>query len=168
MPKKITDIEAYFWQRVEKSDHCWLWKGNSGSSRPGTHYGVIQYRDGKKMKTVYAHRLAYLLSNGSIGEGEVICHKCDNPLCVNPDHLFAGTHADNRRDCVAKGRGCFGERHPNARFRDADIEQMHMMYQGGRPKAEIEARFLLRRDHLNAILRGAIWNHIYRRKEMQR
>lgn len=97
-----------FWTKVEKRDvsACWPWKG----SVMGEGYG--RYRQ------AYTHRLAWMLANGPIPAGLFVLHKCDNPPCCNPDHLFLGTQADNVRDRDAKGRHWVpsGERHPCAKL----------------------------------------------------
>lgn len=84
-----------FWKRVDKTDYCWNWVG---SKRRG--YGRFMFRD----KIIGTHRISYIIHKGEIPKGMLICHKCDNPSCVNPDHLFLGTHKDNAHDCVIKGR----------------------------------------------------------------
>lgn len=80
----------------EPNTGCWLWVGTIG--RNG--YGRIR-RDGVRL---WAHRFSYERFKGPIPSGTEICHTCDTPLCVNPDHLFAGTHTENMRDSVRKGR----------------------------------------------------------------
>lgn len=85
-----------FWSRVRRTDGCWIWEG---SIHP-LGYGRF-YLDGKMQK---AHRAAYQLAKGPIPEGAHILHSCDNPPCVNPAHLRAGSHSDNMRDMVNKGR----------------------------------------------------------------
>jgi hypothetical protein len=86
---------------LDKSGECWLWLGQR-HKRDG--YGLIK---GTTNQPLRAHRVFYTIFNGEIPEGMVVCHSCDTPACVNPDHLWVGTHADNQRDKTQKGR------HPN-------------------------------------------------------
>jgi hypothetical protein len=93
-----------FWEKVEKSDDCWLWASCIGSRGYG-HFWV----GGKKRQNL-AHRVAWELANGkSVPDGMVVMHSCDNPACVNPAHLFVGSHQDNKIDSVRKGRHAHGE-----------------------------------------------------------
>jgi len=88
-----------FLERVEKTDSCWKWTG--GRSRLG--YGMIA--EGKPSKrTLWAHRASYMLFRGPIPPSICVCHSCDNPSCVNPDHLWLGTKSENFRDMTEKGR----------------------------------------------------------------
>jgi hypothetical protein len=85
-----------FWSKVSKSETCWTW---TAKKRPGG-YGLFSL--GGKM--LQAHRVSWTFENGEIPDGMDVCHKCDNPSCVRPDHLFLGTHTDNMHDMIAKGR----------------------------------------------------------------
>lgn len=92
------DLRIEFFNRIKKTlnDGCWIWTGSVCS----TGYGRINSGG----KQVLAHRLSFKIHKGKIPKGKLICHKCDNPICVNPKHLFAGTQKDNIVDCVKKKR----------------------------------------------------------------
>lgn len=98
-------IAVAFWSKVEKRkpDECWPWLGYKN----WYGYGLLcLYAKGlRKPHAAKASRISYWLNVGPIQPGMCICHHCDNPTCVNPDHLFIGTHLDNARDRIAKGRG---------------------------------------------------------------
>jgi len=109
--KRNVPIADRFWSKVEKTDGCWLWRG----AIDGKGYG--NFKLGKRVE--YAHRVAYSIANGwtmswdGYSSKTNVCHTCDNPGCVRPDHLFLGTHSDNMRDAEAKGRRTHhsGEQH---------------------------------------------------------
>ena len=89
-------VEQRFWAKVDKSKECWEWLASFRT----TGYGQF----GMNGVPTTASRVAWILTNGEIPKGMVICHRCDNRKCVRPDHLFLGTMKDNSRDMVAKGR----------------------------------------------------------------
>lgn len=101
-----TTRDERFWILVDKSagpDKCWHWTGYCGTNG----YGQVKIRN----RRTSPHRYAYELTFGPIPKGMVICHKCDNPPCCNPAHLFLGTYSDNTQDSIRKGRGYGGDRH---------------------------------------------------------
>ena len=105
-------VQERFEEKFLKTDGCWDWLANKDSCG----YGKFKVSG----KLCSAHRVAYTLYVGEIPEGLYVCHKCDNPGCVNPSHLFLGTQTDNMRDCFAKNRmvrqPVYGERHGSAKL----------------------------------------------------
>lgn len=91
----LIDIN-YFHQFVKKTQTCWIWQGTQFDSGYGRFY--------MHNKSYRAHRFSYLIYKGKINKGKVICHSCDNPLCVNPDHLWQGTSKQNCYDMIKKNR----------------------------------------------------------------
>lgn len=99
---------AQFAERyVVQPDGCWLWQGRANSSG----YGAFSLIPGR---STGAHRASYMIHKGPVPKGMEVCHTCDVPLCVNPEHLFLGTKRDNMQDCLRKGRFSVGDRHREA------------------------------------------------------
>lgn len=123
-----------FWQRVDTSGGpgaCWEWT----AGRLPLGYGVIHVTlaPGER-RTLKAHRVAWELHNGPIPEGLVVCHRCDNPPCCNPAHLFVGTLSDNAKDAAAKGR--FNPRH-NVKLTDALVTEARQRVKAGELRARV-------------------------------
>ena len=177
-------LEARFWDNILKTDGCWLWQGTKCATE-GFTYGQA-WHEGKRWK---AHRLSWLLHKGAIPARMCICHTCDNPLCVNPDHLFLGTQGDNNTDRHNKGRdgAAYGEHngshtHPESRPR-GERHYSHTHPESRRGEANGRARLRTRdvvdirrmqgiaqrriakiygisKSQVGNILRGESWNHV--------
>jgi hypothetical protein len=113
-----------------------------------------------KDKGVLAHRFSYELHKGKIPEGLCVCHHCDNRACVNPDHFFWGTNADNTRDRDAKGRKAFGEKHGAAKLTEKDVIQIKNMLNSGMTEASIARFFNSPHSRIAAIKLGRSWKWV--------
>lgn len=115
-------LKERFDKKWKYTPGCWIWtKGTDGWG-----YGIIQITTPTFKRASKAHRVSYELYVGPIPEGKLIRHKCDNVLCVNPDHLIPGTNAENMADMVARGRSLSrkGHTNPNAKLTDQEVAQV--------------------------------------------
>lgn len=149
-----------FWERVAKSDGCWEW---TGCVHPKTGYGMGD-ADGV---TKSAHRMAYVLEYGAIPSGLQVLHHCDNRKCVRPSHLYAGTHADNMRDMVARGRSPRplaspawypprGEQNGNSRLTAGSIREIRQLL-GTLTNTELGRNYGVSRNAILKIRTGQTW-----------
>lgn len=98
-PRRSKPLAERFWEKVRKSDGCWEWTG----SRNAAGYGKLS-EGAAGSPRLRAHRVSWELANGPVPAGLWVLHRCDNPPCVRPDHLWLGTRLDNMQDCARKGR----------------------------------------------------------------
>lgn len=161
-------IEVRFWPKVQKTDGCWLW--TAGRDKDG--YGqfrvhVAPYTN----RHVHAHRVAWELTYGPIPSGLCVCHRCDNPGCVRPDHLFLGTLDENNQDKVKKGRQskgletkpwlrAKGEGHPKAKLTTDDVRQIRARFSGGATSTELAAAYGVTTQAIRAIALRKVWRHV--------
>lgn len=139
--------------QVALPDGCWEWRAGRSSG-----YGVVRI-GGRK---VYAHRAMYELVFGPLPDDACVLHKCDNPPCIRPDHLFDGSRDDNMQDMIAKGRarhpGQKGTEHPQAKLTDADV--LTIRAATGVTQRELAERYGVTQTLISMIRRGKIWTHL--------
>lgn len=129
------------------SSGCWEW---NGSRRP-TGYGVVGVG---RQRLEYVHRLAWTLAEGPIPDGLFVCHRCDNPPCMRPDHLFLGSDLDNIADMNSKKRNAFGERNGHAVLSNADVVELRAAMALGASPTALAATWGVTPGHLYAIRAG--------------
>jgi hypothetical protein len=153
-PRPPMHTPESFWALVDKTGECWKWTG----CVDGFGYGIIRYR-GRAWK---AHRLAYTFTNGSIPQGKFICHHCDNPPCVNPAHLYAGTQLDNMRDRDRRGRGDWsksatGERHSQAKLTWEQVGEIRRRCASGSAQRSLAFEYGVSPSTIHRIVHNELW-----------
>jgi len=147
-----------FWKYVREGPDCWEWQG----ARLSAGYGRCSTSRPDRAQTT-AHRLAWTLSYGAIPDGLYVLHRCDNPPCVRPEHLFLGTAADNAADMIAKGRrtwqGMAGEAHPRHRL---TVEQVRAIRANpdGLTGVALAHQFGVTKNNIYAIRQRRTWRHL--------
>lgn len=152
MPRNTPDK---FWLNVHKTDDCWLWSAGC----TGAGYGGWQFDN----KFVLAHRFSYELIHGPVPKDICVLHKCDNPPCVRPDHLFLGTHADNARDRDIKGRAAsrLGVGNGSAKLTESDVREIRYLYTtGGWTHRSLSLKYGVTQTPVQFLLQGKTWKHV--------
>jgi ribosome-binding protein aMBF1 (putative translation factor) len=160
-PKPKAEAER-FWAKVDKTSLCWLWTGavNLGQRGKGG-YGKFMVRkiNGRGIFEA-SHRWAYRNCVGPIPPGLHVLHKCDNRVCVRPDHLFVGSAQDNVNDMITKGRhgGPSGKTHPKAKLNETDIVAIQRRYAaGGVSQRQLAEEYGVDPSSVSRIVRGESW-----------
>lgn len=184
LPSSLTQSEKdRFFEKVfiGSEKDCWLWLAYTING-----YGRFRLRG----KQCYAHRVAWVIANGEIPDEKLVCHKCDTPPCVNPTHLFVGTHVNNTQDALDKGRmavgvrnGSYtcperrprgdrngsrthpesmprGENHTSAKLNEMNIFSIRSRYSQGETITEISKDFDVSIQQIFRIVRRRLWKHI--------
>ena len=140
-----------FWARVDRTGDCWLWKGCQTKG-----YGVVA-RSGRQ---TYAHRYAHEITHGPIPKGSYVCHRCDQPLCCRPEHLFLGSQTDNMRDAAAKGRVARGERNGQAKLTEDAVREIRARRAAGEKLTDLARQYGVVFGIVSAIAHRRIWRHV--------
>lgn len=179
--KTFEEKTDLFWALVAKvaPSECWIWQGQCIKDQG---YGFFFLRKGE----FRAHRIAWLLTYGEIPKGLCVCHRCDNPPCVNPNHLFLGTALDNIRDRHSKGRSAAGNasgrrRHPErftksrfplghtlgqgernvaAKLKECDVINIRRLYAKGTSQPALARRFNVKQSAISKVVLRRSWRHI--------
>ena len=138
-------VEIRFWKYIRKTDFCWEWIGYKDKNG----YGRIS----KKRRFFSVHRISWELHNGKIPDGLCVLHSCDNPSCVNPDHLFLGSFQNNSNDCVIKGRR-------PSKLKKEDIPIIKNMISMGFFQKTIADKFDVNQSTISLISSGKNWGHV--------
>ena len=173
-----------FWSKVDRtSGHgpegdCWIWT----ASKMPAGYGRFCASKAERWWEL-AHRFSWFLVHGPIPKGVFICHRCDNPSCVNPAHLFAGSHGDNMRDMATKGRAAKrcpvdrsegskrgyaahsekwkrGPGHHNAKLDEEKVREIRQLWADGQSQQSIAGEYGLSQANVSSIVRRAAWKHV--------
>jgi len=152
---KKTPAEERFWRYVEKIPFhaCWEWVGGKNI------FGYGRFNVDGKMQS--AHRFSYGLRNPDFDRSLNICHRCDNPGCVNPDHLFAATQKENIADRDRKGRRkmSYGDRHYRSKITSDQAKEIKAL-KGKMKQTDIAKKFGINRSNVARIISGKYWKHI--------
>jgi HNH endonuclease len=168
---KLTDIRYHerlaerFWAKVDKGPHpggCWVWTG----ARDASGYGSIGVAEPRGYRPLRAPRIAYLLTHGAVRDDLDMCHTCDNPLCVNPAHLWQGTRRENLADMDAKGRRRTrwlprpGERNGMARLTAEQVREIRTRVARGEKQNALAAEYGVPKQTINNVVLRHSWKHL--------
>jgi len=157
-----------FWSRVDKQGPvvyphlgpCWVWNGPRSDKGYGTwHFSNNSY------VLVSTHRFIWTAVNGEIPEELLVLHRCDNPPCVNPEHLFLGSYSDNTQDCIRKGRFVIGDRPRGeacnkAKLTEVDVRKIRELSSDGFQQRDIAEQLQVSQSAISCVLRGRTWRHV--------
>lgn len=150
--KDIRNTIEDFWNRINKTNTCWIWLSNVDKDG----YGLFWWKN----RSVRAHRFMLNIVNKiELGDKEV-CHTCDNPTCVNPAHLFLATSKENQQDAVRKGRKTRGEKCHTAILTEKQVKEIRERLKNGESRKDMTRMFKVGKTAIDFIARGRTWKHL--------
>lgn len=154
MESELEKTRKRFFSKVTRTEaDCWEWHR---ADKFSGGYGKFNV----KAKQVLAHRYSWFLHQGTIPKGLLVCHTCDNRVCVNPQHLFLGTHADNTRDAWNKGRVLFGEKSPCSKITEVQVREIRRLCETGLTNRTIAKKYNLNQSQVSRIKTGKRWGSV--------
>lgn len=166
MPRKILDHKKHIKSKItiNKKNQCWEFNGILDK----IGYGKCNISLTKNKKFYLFHRYVFYIYNGEFDAGLKICHKCDNPRCCNPRHLFSGTQKDNSQDALNKGRLKFqtsplfyrGENNKTSKYKDNEVILIKYLHKNGFRNSIISKIMKINKHFISKVISGKTWNHI--------
>lgn len=157
MPKgvyKRKSLVQRFYEKIKVNSETGCWEWTAYKSVDG--YGRMPVN----RKSKEAHRVSWQLHFGEIPDGQSVCHKCDNPKCVNPSHLFLGSHADNMIDKINKRRQSRGQSCAQSKLNNKLVETIRFCYKKGFTQTEIASYLNMSQGTISRVVRGEAWTHV--------
>lgn len=156
-----TSIVDRFWTNVSKTETCWLWSGAKKEPRRSQPIGygriVLSY---EPLRQAYAHRISWEIHHGPIPKGKQVLHDCDNPPCVNPNHLFLGTQLDNMKDCATKQRTAYGVRNGRTLLSEQQVQEIRERLTRGESTRSVAKLYGRGKSTIWSISAGINWSHL--------
>lgn len=155
----IVGDAARFWSKVIKTEGCWIWMGQKDKFG----YGKFQYSILSKKHYLRTHQYSYLITHGTLSHGRYVRHTCDNPSCVNPDHLIPGSHQDNTEDMVKRDRQAKGSGHANSKLTEQsvrEIRELHYLSTLINKTKDIAIRYGVSTHTIRRIVSRRAWKHV--------
>lgn len=154
-----------FWRKVKIAgpDECWLWQGARYKDGYGCKCMMVNYI----MYGFRVNRISYFLKHGELSDDLFVCHKCDVPTCVNPNHFFLGKQLQNMQDKVRKSRQAFGEKHGRCKLTSDQVQEIRILhFNHNTPVTEMAKRFNVGTSTIWSMLSGINWKYLPWPKEI--